>query len=119
RQSRPSASLRRCGGFPSPVCVTGSTSCDQETPLSDDFHASIHAFRFPSSAPRRIVVNSSRSESLTVDGIMEYPLGSGPMKETNCQDLPPSVVRPQMGRPSRLLLFDAVSMSMQSCLPLM
>src|SRR5438477_8262300 len=108
RHSRPSASFRRCGGLPSPVSVTSSLSSDQEAQLSAEVQASIQLRGFSLSSARRTVVTRSRGESRTVDGMMAYPFGSGPIDETNCQLLAPSVVRSQIGRPSLPLLFEAV-----------
>ena len=53
----------------------------------------------------------------TVEGMIAYPDGSGPMNETNRQVRPPSVVRAQNGRPSRPFSFDADRNSRQSAGP--
>ncbi len=66
----------------------------------------------------RMVVTSLVFETRTVDGMIEYPVGSGPMNETNRQVRPPSSVRCAKGRPSRPFAFEAVSKSVQSFGPL-
>ena len=78
-------------------------------PASDKFRASAS-----NSSCRRMTVSSSWSVSLTVAGMIANPSGSGPIHETNRQDLPPSVVRTQSGRPSCRLAFAAVRNNMQS-----
>ena len=57
----------------------------------------------------RMVVSNARSDSLSVEGMMAYPHGSGPMKETSSHVSPPSVVRAQKGLPSRPSALAAVA----------
>src|SRR3984957_17719244 len=82
----------RCGGLPTdpPVSGTGLFKNFPELPLPLERYASIQCVS-PSS--RRIDVKIVAFESRTLDGMMEKPLGSGPIQETNCQLKPPSAVR--------------------------
>src|SRR5262245_45154061 len=104
---RPSFSLVKLGGFPCepPVESAGRLRNCQVRPSSADCQASIQC-----SGPslHRIVLSILAPDSRTEAGMIEKPLGSGPIHDTKLQVFPPSVVRVQKTRPSRPSCFDAV-----------
>src|SRR5687767_7981943 len=94
RHTRPSVRRIMLAGLPVPRSGAGTVSSAQLLPSSTERYVSIHAFGL---SRRRIAVSNSVGPSRTVDGMIAYPVGSGPIQETNAHVLPPSVVRTHSG----------------------
>jgi hypothetical protein len=114
---RPSFSLVKLEGFPCdpPVDSAGRLRKFQLFPLSSDNHPSIQC---EGPSLHRMVLNILDGESRTEADMIEKPLGSGPIHETNSHVLPPSMVRVQKTRPSLPSCFEAVTKAIRSPGPL-
>ncbi len=72
------------------------------------------SIQVPVASRRRTMVTSLPNGSLSVEGMIEKPSGSGPIQETSRQLSPPSDVRAHSGRPSRAFDLEAVRKTRQS-----